>query len=168
MYHCFPIERIVRNMKKVVKPLALTAAVLLILIQFIQPERENPPHDPVTTMQTSLNIPADIQSLLERGCKDCHSNTTYWPLYSYIAPVSWLVSHDVTEGRRHFNMSDWEKYKFSKKANILGGIASTVKEQEMPLPKYIPLHPEARFTDAERLQLIEWAQAEAMKMMDDE
>ncbi|MHB1048984.1 MAG: heme-binding domain-containing protein [Bacteroidota bacterium] len=155
-------------MKKVVKSLALSAAALFILIQFIQPERENPPHDPAKSMQSSLAIPANIQSLLERGCMDCHSNTTEWPLYSYIAPVSWLVSYDVEEGRKHFNMSEWEKYKFSKKANILGGIASTVKEKEMPLPKYIPLHPEANFTDAERLQLIEWAQSEAMKMMDDE
>lgn len=155
-------------MKKVVKALALASAALFIIIQFIQPNRENPPHDPALSMQTSLNVPPDIQSLLERGCRDCHSNTTVWPLYSYVAPVSWLVAYDVEEGRRRFNMSDWEKYRFSKKANILGGIASTVKDHEMPLPKYIPLHPEARFTDEERLKLVEWAQAEAMKLMGEE
>lgn len=155
-------------MKKVVKPLAITAAVLFVLIQFIQPERENPEIDSSMTMQTALNVPPEIQSLLDRGCMDCHSNASKWPLYSYIAPVSWLVSYDVTEGRKRFNMSEWEKYKFSKKANVLGGIASTVKEREMPLPKYIPLHPEADFSDAEREQLVEWAQSEALKMMNEE
>lgn len=28
----------------------------------------------------------------------CHSNETDWPLYSYVAPMSWLVRADV-EGR---------------------------------------------------------------------
>jgi len=27
-----------------------------------------------------------------------HSNETHWPWYSYVAPVSWLVAHDVEEG----------------------------------------------------------------------
>jgi len=35
----------------------------------------------------------------------------------------------------------------------------------MPLPKYIPLHPEANFSDAERDTLSRWAQTTAEKMM---
>lgn len=153
------------NYKKVAKTFFVVGTALFILMQFIQPNRDNPPVDPSKTMQASLTVPENVNALIERGCKDCHSNATVWPFYAYIAPASWLVSYDVKEGRKHFNMSEWEKYKFSRKANILGGIASTVKEKEMPLPKYIPLHPEANLTQEEREILIKWAQSEGEKMM---
>lgn len=156
------------NVKKSIQLSALAFGIIIVLIQFIQPERENPPVDPAATMQVSLNIPPDVQAVLERGCVDCHSNATKWPFYSYIAPASWLVSYDVKEGRKHFNMSEWKKYTFSKKANILGGIAMAVKDKEMPMPKYILLHPEADLTDAERTVVIQWAESEAIKMMGDE
>lgn len=151
--------------KRIAKILAIVVGVIFILIQFKQPDRENPPFDSSQTMQAELNIPSNITSLLDRGCKDCHSNETHWPWYAYIAPVSWLTSYDVTEGRKHFNVSEWGKYKFSKKVKVLGGINSMVKEKEMPLPKYILLHPEAKFTDAERDTLSEWARSAAEKMM---
>jgi hypothetical protein len=156
------------NLKKSIRLAALAFGIIIILIQFIQPERQNPPVDPAATMEASLHIPGEVQAILQRGCADCHSNTTKWPIYSYVAPASWLVSYDVKEGRKHFNMSEWERYKFSKKANILGGIASVVKEKEMPMPKYILLHPEADLTDAERDIVIQWAQSEASKMMGDD
>lgn len=156
------------NVRKLIRTFLIVGGILFGLMQFVQPDRTNPSVDPAQTMETALNVPADVSGLLDRGCRDCHSNKTVWPLYSYVAPASWLVSYDVTEGRKHFNMSEWQKYKLSRKANILGGIASTVKEKEMPMPKYIPLHPEADLTDAERQQLIDWAQSEASKMMGEE
>lgn len=156
------------NVKKSIKLSALAFGIIFIIIQFIQPDRKNPPVDPSATMDAALNMPDDVQAILQRACADCHSNTTKWPFYSYIAPASWLVSYDVMEGRKHFNMSEWEKYRFSKKANILGGIASEVKEKEMPMPKYILLHPEADLTDAERDIVIKWTQTEASKMMGDD
>lgn len=155
-------------MKKYLKPVAVAFGIIFFVIQFFQPERENPFTDPTKTMVTSLSIPDEVQTLFERGCYDCHSNNTQWPFYSYIAPASWLISYDVKEGRKHFNMSEWESYKFSKKVKILGGIVSTIKEKEMPLPKYIPLHPAANLSDAERDIIIRWAKSEAEKMMNDQ
>jgi hypothetical protein len=32
-----------------------------------------------------------------------------------------------------------------------------IEEEEMPLWYYVPLHPEARLTAAERARLVEWA-----------
>lgn len=40
----------------------------------------------------------------------CHSNETVWPWYSRIAPVSWLVAHDVHDGREELNLSTWNRY----------------------------------------------------------
>lgn len=153
------------SLKKSLKVFFLVSSTVFVLIQFIQPNRENPSFDSAKTLQSELQPPRYIASLLERGCKDCHTNETHWPLYSYIAPVSWLVAYDVAEGRKHLNMSEWGKYKTNKKFQKLSGIYQTVIDKEMPLPKYIPLHPEADFTDAERDSLAAWAKAEAQKLM---
>lgn len=143
----------------------IAVVVLFVGMQLVQPDRQNPPEDPVMTMQTQLHVPPDIAALLDRGCKDCHSNRTVWPVYAYIAPASWLVASDVEDGRRHLNISEWGRYKEGKKAQKLSGIFQAVNEGSMPLPKYLPLHPEAKFTDAERTALAAWAQKEGEKLM---
>jgi len=153
------------SIKKTVKILAVVFCVVFLLIQFIQPERSNPEFDRTKTLQAELQPPPHVASLLNRGCRDCHSNETLWPFYSYIAPMSWLVAYDVSEGRKHLNMSEWGKYKTNRKFQKLTGIYQMVIDKEMPLPKYIPLHPEANFTDAERDTLAAWARREANKLM---
>lgn len=153
------------NFKRIAKVIIVVGSVIFIMIQFIQPNRSNPAVDASMTMQSQLKIPENIASLMERGCKDCHSNQTVWPFYSYIAPASWLVSYDVMEGRKYFNMSEWGTYKEGKKIQKLSGIYQAVSDRSMPLPKYIPLHPEANFTDQERELLSSWAQKKAEEMM---
>ena len=71
-----------------------------------------------------------------------------WPWYSNVAPVSWLVQHDTEEGRAILNFSEWNRPQ--KKA---GESAETVREGEMPPAIYLPTHPEARLTEAERSEL---------------
>ena len=156
------------SLKKTIRIFFVVLGVAFILIQFIQPDRSNPEFDSSKTLQAELQPPAQIASLLERGCRDCHSNETRWPFYSYIAPVSWLVAYDVSHGRKKLNMSEWGKYKANRKFQKLSGIYQELIDGEMPLPKYVPLHPEARFTDAERDSLAAWAQNEAQKMMGDD
>ena len=40
----------------------------------------------------------ETRALARQACFDCHSNETEWPAYSTVAPVSWLIQHDVSEG----------------------------------------------------------------------
>ena len=153
------------TLKKVIKIFGIVITVIFVFIQFIQPARTNPAVDPAVTLQTALKPSAAVSSLLHRACRDCHSNETQWPFYAYIAPVSWLVSYDVAEGRKHFNMSEWGKYTVNKKLQKLSGIYQSVNDKSMPLPKYIPLHPTADLTAAERDTLSQWAQREGEKLM---
>ncbi len=46
------------------------------------------------------------RTLAKQACFDCHSNETVWPAYSRVAPVSWLIQHDVAEGRAVLNFSE--------------------------------------------------------------
>ena len=47
------------------------------------------------------------RDLVVRACFDCHSNETIWPWYANIAPISWLTTRDVDEGRDELNFSEW-------------------------------------------------------------
>ena len=45
------------------------------------------------------DAPQQVRHVIETKCGDCHSNQTHWPVYSRLAPGSWLMEHDVSEGR---------------------------------------------------------------------
>lgn len=96
---------------------------------------------------------ADTRALTERACFDCHSNETRWPWYSKVAPVSWLTTYDVLEGRQKLNFSEWSAVKNSEK--LSREITKVLNQNEMPPNNYLLLHPAAQLTEAERQQLLD-------------
>jgi hypothetical protein len=131
--------------------IAIGVVALLLLIQLVPVDRSNPP------VTGEIEAPADVKSLLERSCYDCHSSETRWPWYSRVAPVSWLVAHDVEEGREHVDFSSWKQLSAGDRAHALEEIEEVMVDEEMPLWFYLPLHPEARLAEADRERLIAWA-----------
>jgi mono/diheme cytochrome c family protein len=91
--------------------------------------------------------------LFRRACYDCHSNETTWPWYSNIAPVSWLVQRDVNGGRGHLNFSQWDEPQ--RHAN---DVYREVEGGQMPPWFYLPMHPGARLSNAEKQILISGAE----------
>jgi hypothetical protein len=144
--------------------LVRNAAVILIggacAIQLVRPARTNPPTDPARTLRAVTHAPADVGSVLERGCHDCHSHQTRWPWYSNVAPVSWFVINDVNHGRRHFNYSDWAQYDRDKIPQLLKDICEQTRKGEMPLTSYLWMHPDARLSDRDVSVLCDWSDAE--------
>jgi mono/diheme cytochrome c family protein len=120
--------------------------VLLLAMQLVPYGRDHT--NPPVVAEPTWDSP-QTRALFVRACADCHSNQTVWPWYSNIAPVSWLVAHDVEEGRAKFNVSMW-----GQQRNEGDEAAEAVREGEMPMKIYLPTHPEARLTPAEREQLI--------------
>ncbi|MDZ7741165.1 MAG: heme-binding domain-containing protein [Bacteroidota bacterium] len=129
------------------KIILLVIAILFILIQFIPVMRENPP----VVGSPDWNS-AQTEKLARQACFDCHSNETQWPWYAYVAPVSWLVSSDVKEGREHFNLSV-PPFEEGDEA------AEMIKDGKMPLDIYIRMHPEADLLEEEKQELIQGFQA---------
>ncbi len=95
------------------KKILIAIGVILIGIQFIPVERSNPP------VTQEIDAPSNVLSILKTSCYDCHSNETEWPWYSKVAPVSFLVSADVRNGRKRVNFSEWDKYDEEKKEKKL-------------------------------------------------
>jgi hypothetical protein len=122
------------------------AAILIQLVPYGH-TYTNPPQ----VQEPAWDSP-QTRELMRRACFDCHSNATTWPWYSRVAPVSWLVQNDVDGGRHHLNFSEWNRPQDNAKH-----VAAEAKTGDMPLWYYLPMHPAARLTDAEKQMLIEGA-----------
>ena len=120
--------------------------LVLLLIQFIPYGRDHP--NPQVSAEPRWDSPK-TRTLFFRACRDCHSNETVWPSYSFVAPISWIVAHDVEEGRSHFNVSEW-----GPESEHGEDAAEMVAEGEMPMWIYLPFHPEAQLSPEEKESLI--------------
>jgi hypothetical protein len=134
----------------VVKISAALACVLL-LAQLIPVARENPP------VESEVPAPDEVRRILRNACYDCHSHETRWPWYSRVAPISWLVAHDVSHAREHLNFSAWNRYDERERRKKLEEAWEEVEEGEMPLWYYVPFHAEARLGEDDERRLRAWA-----------
>lgn len=132
--------------KKILIYGGLVLLAIFILIQLVPLGRDHT--NPPVTQEPNWDSPQTRQ-LAQRACFDCHSNETVWPWYSNLAPMSWLIQNHVDEGRRRLNFSTWDQQRPREPEEI----AEVILEGEMPLPNYLPLHPEARLSAAERQAL---------------
>jgi cytochrome c551/c552 len=129
-------------MVKVSKRVILIVCGLFVLIQFVPYGRDHT--NPPVTQEPAWNAP-EARALAAMACFDCHSNETRWPWYSMIAPASWLIYSDVSEGRSVLNFSDWNRVQ-----KDAGDAAKEVLSGDMPPWYYLPMHPQARLTQDER------------------
>ena len=148
-----------RLAKGLARRLWLVCAVGLAAAQLVRPVHTNPPSD------GELVAPSGTSEILRRACYDCHSNETRWPWYASVAPLSWLVQHDVDEGRRRLNFSSWQDYASdpATAAHKLDEIAKTVARGNMAPWHYRLLHPDARLSDEDRAALARWAAEQARR-----
>lgn len=131
---------------------ALVALVLLFgVIQLVPYGKDHT--NPAVVAEPVWKDPA-TQNLVARACYDCHSNETTWPWYSNFAPVSWLIMHDVEEGRQNLNFSDWPSNSVVSQA-FLEGAVEKIQEGEMPPFYYVWMHPTANLSAAEKSQLVQ-------------
>lgn len=139
---------------------ALGTVGLLLLAQFLRPGQTNPTSDPSLSVKNYKGIPPEVAARIESACFDCHSNETRWPWYSRITPVNYLIASDVNEGRRRINFSEWGKQKPGRLMSRLEDIYNQVYHREMPLSKYVLLHPNAALSDADIKMICDWASGE--------
>ncbi|HEY5886515.1 MAG TPA: heme-binding domain-containing protein [Acidimicrobiales bacterium] len=133
-------------MRRFVKPVLLMVLGVGVLIQLVPYgwDHSNPPVTQDTPWPSE-----EAREVAVTACYDCHSNETEWPVYSYIAPMSWLVRRDVEAGRDELNFSTWDQ-----DDNDAHDAAETVEEGSMPPSQYVLLHADARLSDEEEQVLI--------------
>jgi len=132
------------------KKIAIAVVVLLVLIQLVPVSRTNP------LSPSTIQAPDDVLSVLRQSCFNCHSHETQWPWYSHVAPVSWLVAHDVNEARGTMNFSNWAQYDAKERADHFKEIWDEVEDGGMPPWYYLLMHREARLSDRDKQVLHDW------------
>ena len=125
------------------------AAVLLVVVfaaaQLVRPERANPATNASHTIQADAGTASGLVAVLDRSCRDCHSNGTVWPWYTQVAPVSWLMAYGVTAGRKAVNFSEWTSYPPQLQRALLSASCQDASAGKMP-GSYTLLHPEMRLS----------------------
>jgi hypothetical protein len=134
------------------KKAMMILAALFVIVQIIPVTRENPPAEP----GKEIILPENVKAIIENSCFDCHSNKSDWPWYSYVAPVSWLITYHVNSGRGELNFSEWNTYNEKRRDHKLKEIAEEIEEGNMPLPLYLIMHQNADLTTEQKNTLINW------------
>jgi hypothetical protein len=134
--------------------LAMFAFVLIALA--LNPQ---PPAIQGRALFQGARIDSPTLALFQRSCQNCHSESTQWPWYSRIPPMSWMIAKDVNDARRQVNFSYWDSYTEGQQADLLARIGAVVRTGRMPLARYTLLHREAVLTSQEREQVYEWTKA---------
>ena len=128
-----------------------------ILIQFIQPARNTNGQVLQTDITGTFTVPANVKSILEVACYDCHSNNTRYPWYANIQPGGWWLAKHIKDGKEELNFNDFGSYSRRRQINKLRSIANSITDGAMPLPSYTLLHKNARLTKDQKTLIIEWA-----------
>jgi Haem-binding domain len=144
-------------MRRAAKYIGLLLAIAFIGAQAIRPARTNPSVDGRRTVESFMPIAPAATDVIERACRDCHSNRTEWPWYSNVAPVSWFVINHVDHARSHLNFSEWASYSLDERRKLLDGSCNQARDGSMPLPSYTWIHWTARLSDADVDALCAWA-----------
>jgi hypothetical protein len=150
--------------KKIIKIVAIVIVVGLVIIQFFQIDKSNPPVVPDQTLDATTQVPPDISEILGRSCKDCHTNQTIYPWYTNVQPVGWFVKDDIDQGRGKVNFSVWNTYTPKQKSKRLDDICEQLNLKAMPLPQYLWIHRNAVLSQNERDSLCSWATQEKAKI----
>jgi mono/diheme cytochrome c family protein len=125
--------------------LALALLGMLLVMQLVPYGRDH--GNPPVTAAPSWDSPR-TERLFAQACSDCHSNLTKWRWYSSVAPASWLVQHDVGEGRRAFDVSRWDTAQPE-----LNEVLEKIRSGKMPPLQYRIAHSDARLSDNEKAAL---------------
>jgi len=143
---------------KTVKIIFWVLVIIFVIIQFFPSGRPEVIKDNPQDLLKNNSVPEDIAAMLKTSCYDCHSNEPVYPWYAYVAPVSWLVSRDIREGKKELNFSEWQGLKKIKKAEKLDSMSEEIDGETMPMPIYLVTHRKAKLTPEQKRKLIGWTE----------
>jgi len=93
-------------MKKI-KVIGWVALGTLVVIQFIKPAPNQSAGPQVNYIGNKHEVPANVKTILDKACMDCHSNNTRYPWYASIQPLAWWLADHVKDGKKHLNFDEY-------------------------------------------------------------
>jgi hypothetical protein len=132
-------------MSRRLKQAAVVFVVVIAAAQLVRPERAKPPTDASRAIQAQVGTATGLVAVLDRACRDCHSNETVWPWYTQVAPVSWLMAYGVSKGRKAVNFSEWAAYQPERQRTLLDASCQDATAGKMP-GVYTLVQPQTRLS----------------------
>lgn len=145
------------------RTLLLVVFAVLLIGSVISSQRSS--ENANAPLLAGAQVSPQVRATIERSCRDCHSQATRYPWYSYVAPVAWLINRDVRRGREHLNFSKWSEYSVIRRERCLSEIANQVQDGGMPLASYRLMHREARLSKTDADALFQWTQEERLRLI---
>ena len=140
------------------KKILIAFIIVLVLIQFFQPEKNISAQKSATDISNVYATSNEVSTILDKACNDCHSNNTRYPWYNNIQPVAWWLSNHIHEGKEELNFSEFGNYAPARQYHKLEEVKEQIEKGEMPLSSYTIIHADAKLTDAEKKTLTNWAE----------
>jgi hypothetical protein len=140
-----------------VKKIILVLLIALLIIQFIHPKKNQADGAQASFIGNVFPVPEKVEVILAKACNDCHTNNTNYPWYTNLQPVHWWLNNHILEGKNELNFDDFTNKSPRVQYHKMEEIAEQVKEGEMPLESYTWLHKNAKLSDVEKNELINWA-----------
>lgn len=154
-------------MKKGLKIAGGLLFVVLLVIQFFRPEKNQGNLVQESDLLNVISVPDTLAAMLLTSCYDCHSNRTEYPWYSRISPVSWYLDKHIREGKEDLNLSEYGLLEKAEKIGVLSDMYDALEAGTMPLQSYTFLHRDARIDQEEKKALMDWADRESLRLMRD-
>jgi len=133
-------------MRKSLLPFAVALSVIVTLsFAFNTSQKTN--FTPDIPQNSAVEIPSDVQVLLDRSCLPCHG------------------ADGSGKSKMKWNYEKMGDYSTSKLVSKLSKISEVVEEEDMPPPKKIRKKPELKLTSEERKVLSSWADGAAESLV---
>lgn len=144
---------------KWIKRFLIVALVVFVVMQFVRPDKNEGGYESLATFLAETKPTPAVEATLQSACYDCHSNQTKYPWYNNIAPVSYWLDEHIIDGKKHLNFAEWSSYSVKKKDHKLEEVAEEVEKGEMPLDEYTWTHGDAKLSDQQIKELVQWVSA---------
>ena len=71
-------------------------------------------------------------------------------------PVAWFLEEHIKEGKAELNFNEWDALSSRRKVSKLRSIIKQIESGKMPLDSYTLIHKDAKFSEAEATEIINW------------
>jgi len=93
-------------------------------------------------------LPEEVGTILKTSCYNCHS-----------------TGSRAEKALEKINFDDWDNYKLIKKIELLGDIGKVLEEGKMPPEKFLERNPDAKLSEDQASQLVDWTRQESDILM---
>jgi len=142
---------------KLLKKILFAIFILLVIVQFFRPEKNDGNLESVNAFLAETNPPKNVKAILQESCFDCHTNSSRYPWYNAITPVNYWLADHIKDGKKHLDFSTWNGNSVKRKDHKFEEIIEMVEQKEMPLPSYTYTHSEAKLNEEQIQAVIDWA-----------